>query len=176
METNISILRPEDWETFKELRLKALQTDPVALGRAYDEEVGLSEEEWRKKLEDANRKMYIAKVGDQPVGITGVRFESGKYIEHMAKIVSVFVDPQFRRQGIGQKLMARVLEDLRANPKIVKVKLSVNEPQEAAKGMYEKFGFRQAGIGKKEMKIENTYYDQIQMELIFEDKISSRKD
>jgi RimJ/RimL family protein N-acetyltransferase len=60
---------------------------------------------------------------------------------------------------------------LHQNPITSRVILSVNNEQEVAKQMYEKLGFVQYGLGKKEMKVDGKYYDMAQMELIFEDKL-----
>ncbi|MDO8469712.1 MAG: GNAT family N-acetyltransferase [bacterium] len=165
------MLNQEDWRDFKELRLRALKTDPTAFGSSFEEEINLPDDEWRRKLEDQKRITYAAKILDQLVGIAGVRFESLRHVEHMATIVSVFVNPAFRGKGIGYRLMSRILEDLHSNPKIIKVRLSVNELQVAARNMYEKLGFHRIGLAEKEMRVEGKYYDQSQMELIFEDKL-----
>ena len=52
MEVKVIKLTPEDWENFKAIRLKALETDPTAFGSSYKQEVNRSEEIWKQKLEE----------------------------------------------------------------------------------------------------------------------------
>lgn len=167
----ILILGSDEWELFKDIRLRSLQTDPTAFGVSYEQKAGLSEDEWRSSLSDPNRVMYGVKVGDRLAAIAGTKFETGQHVEHMATLIGVFTDPDFRGKGLSHELIKKILGDLHDNPKIIKVRLSVNETQGAARSLYQKLGFREIGIAKKEMKIGGQYYDQAQMELIFEDKL-----
>jgi ribosomal protein S18 acetylase RimI-like enzyme len=171
--SEIEIIRAssDDWQSLRDIRLKALQTDPTAFGRSYEEEAGNTEEEWRARLEASNRKTYLAKLDGKVVGIGGAKHETGVRTEHMATVIAIFVDPVVRGQQVGSQIMARIMEDLHKDPKVTKVRLSVNEEQAAAKKMYEKFGFKEVGKAKNEIKIGDKYYDQSQMELIFEDKL-----
>ena len=167
----VEILQPDEWEAYKAIRLKALQTDPAAFGVSYEQEAAQSDEAWQQKLAAPGRRMYAAKVGERIAAITGVRFETAAHVDHLATLIAVFTDPDFRNQGIGTKLFEKILADLRENQKVVKVRLSVNNTNEAAKNFYEKVGFEQVGLARKEMRVNGQYYDQAQMELIFEDKL-----
>src|SRR3989344_1967429 len=175
LDTNIVTLGPDDWEAYKELRLSSLRSEPTAFGRDYEEEADRTEEEWRKRLEDPNHKTYAASSEGKLVGMVGATTMSGKRVEHMANVGRVFVSERLRGKGIGEALMQQAIKELRENPKIMKLRLSVNEPQEAAKKMYEKLGFEQSGYAKKEIRVGDTYYDQIQMEMLFEDKLNAQK-
>lgn len=42
----IKTLSSEDWEKFRDIRLEALQTDPLAFGSSYAEEKILTQSEW----------------------------------------------------------------------------------------------------------------------------------
>lgn len=161
----IRVLTSDDWREYKRIRLRGLHEDPLAFGKAYEEEVNLSDEEWKDKL-SGPKIIYGAEVDGKLVGMAGALFMDMKYFQHMAKVVSVWVDPQYRRQGIAKALMQKLLEDLRRDPKITKVRLSVNTTQDAAIKMYEQMGFVKAGYAKNEMKVGDQYVDQIQMELI----------
>jgi ribosomal protein S18 acetylase RimI-like enzyme len=170
-EPKIEILGPEQWREYREIRLKALQTDPTAFGESYEREKEVSEQEIRQRLSNPNYRAYISRIGNKVVALVISTMERPQHVEHMAKIHSVFTDPEFRNKGVGSKLLERVLDDLHKNLITARVALSVNSEQEAARKMYEKLGFVQFGVGHKEMKIGEKYYDQIQMELIFEDKL-----
>lgn len=164
-------LAPDNWKLLKDMRLKALQTDPLAFGRTYEEESGLSEEDWKAKLTDPDVEWFFSKKDGKFVAMAGIHFLKRKVVEHKAEINGVFVDPEYRKQGVGEDLMRNLLAKLRANPKIVKIDLQVCAVQESAVKMYEKLGFRTVGIHEKSAKIDGKYYDMISMELIFEDKL-----
>ncbi len=171
MNPEIKILEPGDWEAHRTLWLKALQTNPEAFGRSFEEEVILSDQEWQNKLLDPHFPIYGVMVERQLVAIASVKFEIGDRIGHMATIKRVYTDPEFRNQGLSTALLKKILSDLHDNPKTIKVRLSVNDSQVAAKKMYENLGFETVGLEKKEVKIGTTYLDQTHMELIFEDKL-----
>lgn len=160
-----------DWEQYKELRLKGLQTDPTAFGRTYEEESARSDADWKKQISDPYFQVFIAREGAMGAGIVGLRFSQTSLQHHLVKVGPMYVDPQFRRHHVGEALMKAALDEARKNPAITKVKLSVNTTQEAAFNLYKKLGFVQTGVEHNEIKIGDRYIDQIQMELIFSEKL-----
>lgn len=66
----------------------------------------------------------------QPVGFMGM---SGKHID------ALFVDPNFKGQGIGSGLIRHALKDAK------EITVDVNEQNEAAVGFYAHFGFQRTG-------------------------------
>jgi len=76
----------------------------------------------------------------------------------------VYVKQEYRGTGVGNLLLQEALNRIKRNKAIIKVKLAVNSEQTAAKTLYEKHGFKVVGTSKKELKIENKYYDLLMME------------
>ncbi len=171
MNPEIKILEVTEWQAYKAIRLKGLQTDPTAFGRSYEEEVLHDDARWQKKLSDPDFPVYVTKIDGRIVATAMVKFEVGDRIGHMATIKGVYTDPEFRNRGLSTTLLKKILSDLHDNQKTIKVRLSVNDSQVAAKKMYENLGFETVGLEKKEVKIGTTYLDQTHMELIFEDKL-----
>ena len=171
MEVEVIKLTPEDWENFKTIRLKALKADPAAFGSSYKQEVNRPEEIWKQKL--ATSWAYAAIVENQFVGMARVLFELGEHVQHVASIVSLFVKASYRQQGIGEKIIRRIISDLHDQKVIVKIILLVNTntDQKPAIRLFEKVGFKTIGIAKYGVKINQTYYNQLHMELIFKDKL-----
>lgn len=60
-------------------------------------------------------------------------------LEGVAWIATIMVHPDYRRQGIG----ARLLQACEARLPMGRVKLSVRESNQSAIGMYENFGYRE---------------------------------
>jgi [ribosomal protein S18]-alanine N-acetyltransferase len=82
----------------------------------------------------------VARAGDAVVGFAGLWVMVDE-----AHITTFAVDPRWRRRGVGQWLLLRLLElanDRRAREATLEVRLS-NMP---ARRLYEKYGFRPVGI------------------------------
>ncbi len=82
----------------------------------------------------------VARAGDQVVGFAGLWVMVDE-----AHITTFAVHPAWRRRGVGQRLLLRLLElsnDRRAREATLEVRLS-NLP---ARKLYEKYGFRPVGI------------------------------
>jgi ribosomal-protein-alanine N-acetyltransferase len=65
-----------------------------------------------------------------------------------AHLITIGVDPKARKHGVGSKLVAFMLEDVKRN-RVESVSLDVRPTNAAALKLYEKFGFRQVGVRKK---------------------------
>lgn len=69
----------------------------------------------------------------------------------LAEIIDLWVDENFRRRGVGERLLRSVIEDMKQffakdNHALRKVLLTTNEDNEPAKKLYEKVGFREAAV------------------------------
>jgi ribosomal protein S18 acetylase RimI-like enzyme len=60
---------------------------------------------------------------------------------HLADIVSVYVTPPARGQGIAQRLMAALLDELAQSDTLETARLTVNQDQLPAVALYRRFGF-----------------------------------
>lgn len=167
----IEVLKPAQWEEYKKIRLEALQSDPLAFGATYGDEVKRPDEKWLADLEEERAKYYVIRVDGDVVGMASSHLHLGGNVSHLANLHRVFVKPEFRGRGLGYMLLQRIIDDLHTNVATVKVRLSVNAVNESAINLYKKLGFYEYGLAKKEMKIGDKYYDQVQMELIFKDKL-----
>jgi ribosomal protein S18 acetylase RimI-like enzyme len=148
------------WRDYKRLRLEALRSNPFAFGRAYVEEKGLPESEWRRLI----RNDLFAVSDGKPIGMIGYVFNEKLKRSHIADIVGVYVNGKYRGMGIGDRLFKEVLSQIRRNKRIVKIRLNVNPRQKAAVGLYKKNGFVEVGRLRKELKIGNRFFDDLIME------------
>ncbi|MBP7804910.1 MAG: GNAT family N-acetyltransferase [Candidatus Pacebacteria bacterium] len=169
MDYIIHIATKDEWKALKDIWLEALQNDPAAYGSSYEEESALTDEEWKSKFDGSTK--YVAKIGDEYIGVLGATFEKRKNMEHVVMLVGFYVKPNYRGQGIGRALVKEALRDLHENPKIIKVRLGVNLEQESAIKLYESLGFANVGMFLKATKVNGVYYDHANMELVFQDKL-----
>lgn len=152
---------PENrWKDYKKIRLEALRAEPAAFGSSYEEELELSEEEWRKRM----KNVLFAVEARVPVGMMSYVFNTRLKTSHIASIYGVYVTPKYRGRGIGGKLMDAVMEEIKGKGGIIKVQLSVNPGCRPAVRLYKRVGFIVTGRARKELKIGNRFYDLLYME------------
>jgi GNAT superfamily N-acetyltransferase len=121
------------------LRLTALKESPYAFGSTYDGEVRAAEASWRQRL--ADRARFVAEVDGENAGTVSVGDAGTK---GTAAITSMWVDPRFRRQGVGDLLVKTVLEWARSNG-YGDVLLWVVEGNVEAEKLYERNAFVRTG-------------------------------
>jgi ribosomal protein S18 acetylase RimI-like enzyme len=136
-------LTPDDWQVYRALRLEALRTEPQAFGSDYASNLQRSESSWRERLEEseAGEKGWIrfARRGDQLVGMLG------GYVSEddpaVVDVISMYVQPAHRGQGISKQLMSALLHTLSQHSQFERARLTVNIKQTAALKLYTSFGF-----------------------------------
>ncbi|HKV89520.1 MAG TPA: GNAT family N-acetyltransferase [Candidatus Dormibacteraeota bacterium] len=133
------MLTQDDWEVFRTVRLAALREAPYAFGSTYEREVEAPESRWRDGL--LGRTRFVAEVDGEVVGTVsgGAADTAGS-----AAVTAMWVDPRFRRAGIGDALLKHVLEWLK-RAAYRDVVLWVTEVNASAERLYERNGFRRTG-------------------------------
>ena len=140
------MIAPEEWEAYKILRLEALRREPHAFGSSFAEAQDKPDSYWKSRLEavaaqDGNWLLF-AKDQGVLVGMVGAFVGN---IPAVAEIVSVYVSPAARGQGVSRKLMTALLDALRASEPVKRARLTVNREQASAVALYQKFGFAVVG-------------------------------
>ncbi len=159
MKIKITQLSPDNWQQYKEIRLEAVKTDPAAFGMSYEEELVRAESQWQDFL----KNMWFALVDNKVIGMIGLIRNVGEPSKHTAHIVSFWVKPEYRGQGVGKALIQALQEHAKIN-NIRKLYLQVAVTQESAIKLYEKMGFEKVGQLKEHTKCGNKYLDQYFME------------
>ncbi|MBP9669894.1 GNAT family N-acetyltransferase [Candidatus Woesebacteria bacterium] len=151
----------EDWEKYKNLRIEALKNVPQAFLDDPDMAEKMSKEEWQRRMSS----MYFAEIDGKWVGMIGAYQEKKTKVKHILNIVSVYVAPSYRGQGIGKALLEYVIEQAKKNPEIKKLLLGVVTTQEPAQELYKSLGFVKGGYLKYAVKVGKQYFDEYLMEL-----------
>lgn len=152
-------LPPDSWQVYRELRLEALQNDPQAFGGSYEEEINLTPTNWQNRL----KSMWFAWTDNQIIGMIGLVQNKEMGIKHYAFLVSLWVKPAYRRQGIGALLIKHVQKDA-PTKQLRKILLHVTKTQPGALRLYEPVGFKKVGTLKENLFKDNRYLDQDLME------------
>jgi GNAT superfamily N-acetyltransferase len=134
-------LSPGDEQRLRTIRLRALADAPVAFSTTLEEASAKPLEDWVCQLKQL--VTFIAMIGSEGVGIArGVPHDSAS---DAACLISMWVAPEFRRQGVA----AALLESVVAWAKIKgfrRLVLDVTEGNAPAMSLYRKKGFVPNGI------------------------------
>jgi ribosomal protein S18 acetylase RimI-like enzyme len=138
--TDVTVRRlgPDDWRTYRDVRLAMLQESPEAFGSRYADAVGFDEETWRGRLTTCEH--HFAELDGRPVGSAGLWSQDGE-----AHLIGMWVDPAFRGRSVGALLVAAVLERAAATGHD-RVGLDVVDSNVAARRLYERMGFVATGV------------------------------
>jgi len=161
-------LTPADTLSFKTLRLAALQAAPTGAASSYEEEKDRSDDEFGKRLERTTDKtVFGAFDGERLVGIVGIRREAMRKFQHKGFIWGVYVDPDFRGQGVSRKLLTEAIAFTRQIPGMTQINLIVVASNVAAVALYRSLGFREFGRESNSMMADGVLYDEFHMALPF---------
>ncbi len=112
---------------------------PYAFGSTYEREIDLDEASWRQRIR--NRATFFAEVDGVVAGTVAV---GDSDVMGAAAMIAMWVDPRFRRRGIGDLLVKHVLDFARDSGR-ERVLLWVTEVNSAARRLYERNGFVRTG-------------------------------
>ena len=139
-------LSPQNWESYKQLRLRAIEAEPQAFGKSYKDASSEPDENWRKKLESTGSGKswsVFAKVDGKLVGMLAATLHPQE--PDRVWLHATYVEKEYRRQGIAQNLMGTILQEIAKSNAPKKIKLGVSKKQTAAVELYKKFGFKVIG-------------------------------
>jgi GNAT superfamily N-acetyltransferase len=135
----------DDWELVRDVRLRALADAPAAFGSTLVRERDRAEAEWRQwagRGRSGDGVMFVADDGDRFVGLAGGYHEEDR--PDAVHLVSMWVDPAQRGDGLGRRLVEAVVDWARREGASV-VNLWVTDENEPAISLYRSCGFRPTG-------------------------------
>jgi GNAT superfamily N-acetyltransferase len=135
-------VKPDEWAVLRDVRLAALLEAPYAFGSTYAREAPFTEQQWRDRLaaRSANFFGYVDGLPDgEPAGLAAVFVEDG-----VADLVSMWVRPAARGQGVGEALITAAADWAKARDHD-NLYLWVADVNPAARKLYERCGFTPTG-------------------------------
>lgn len=145
-EFEIKFLKPKDFKLYKSARLQSLKDSPESFGATHVQEVGLSDDDWKTRLDLESRAVdalpLVATVYDIPVGLAWGFIHKPNL--DTAHIYQMWVSPSFRGKGVAKSLI-RAIEAWAIERGCAFLALAVTTSNEAAVNLYESLGFVVAG-------------------------------
>ncbi len=164
----VRTVTPDDFECYRDIRLRALAADPGAFASTYEREAAFSDEQWRERLASINGRpaLFLACTvdGDDAeaerwVGTAGIGFLDG---DASPMLIGMWVDPIARGQGCAKQLIDAAVDWARA-ANAPDVMLWVVKDNENAIALYEGYGF--VASGKVDTVPSNPCADELEMRL-----------
>ena len=167
MSITIRKLTPDDCEAYRACRLDALRDSPHSFASSYEEEVRMTNEAIHERFaaHPPESAFFGAFDGERIVGLTGIFREERLKRRHKMNIVSVFVQPEYRGQGIATRLVETAIAHARKIDGVERIDLAVESANVPAKSLYASFGFQSWGTEPSFAKVDGVEYDEEHMSL-----------
>jgi len=165
MDLECRMLKPQDAEIFRPVRMAALQEAPLDFESVYEFESRMLLPELQKLMQQ--HAIIGAFSAGQLKGfaiIDGVRMPR---IAHRARISSVYVTPDVRGTGAAESMLRWVLKEF--GRFFTLYRLGVRADNERAIGFFKKLGFQEIGVEPHAMFIgeeeggQKVWVDELQM-------------
>ncbi len=145
MSVLIRRFRESEWQTYRDLRLRALKDSPDAFGSTYENSLKYSDKEWKTRMTRVAPDWdlpLVARADDEPAGLAWGRIDPDD--KDTAFLFQMWADPAHRRKGIGRKLLQEVITWAREQGAL-RVQLGVTVGNSHARQLYESVGFQPVG-------------------------------
>ena len=152
-----------DADSYRELRLYALQDSPTAFSADLQENQKHPMRFWKDRLKpDEHGITIFAEHENHLVGMTGIRKGESPKTRHSAGIWGVYVRPEWRGFHLAGEMMELCYEWAKLRGVQI-VKLGVMTTNEAAIRLYERCGFTVYGTDPQALYYKGQYYDALLM-------------
>jgi ribosomal protein S18 acetylase RimI-like enzyme len=139
-------LRESDVAALRTLRLAALSADPMAFGSTHAREAAFDEAKWTDRVRQGATSTDGATWVAEADGVGLVGMIVALLQDHAVHVFGMWVDPSYRGQGLGGRLLDVLLEWAAVRAPASPVVLSVNPTQLSAVRLYLGRGFRPTGV------------------------------
>lgn len=145
---HVERLQPAHASAYRALMLEAYELAADAFTSTAAERAAEPESFWVRRIADAAGLSLAlgAFDGTHLVGTVALEFTAKPKTRHKALVIGMYVRPAVRGQQVGGALLQAALLAAQQHPGIRMLTLTVTEGNEAAIGLYRRFGFEAFGV------------------------------
>ncbi|GAB3588038.1 GNAT family N-acetyltransferase [Calidifontibacter terrae] len=107
-ELTIRTLEADEWQTYRDVRLSALEESPDAFAASVSQEKQYDEDFWRARV-DRSRRLVAQDEESKVVGVVSVGDRSTED-DRIGELFGLWVTPDLRGQGVAWKLVQAGVE------------------------------------------------------------------
>lgn len=161
MEIKYRKLYFSDLDKYHKIRLKCLQDHPDSFGTTYEEEIKKEKFKFDEYITQNDSQSFLmgAFKANNCIGICGFIREQGKRTYHRGHLVQIYVLKEYQGKGIGKELISQTIKEAFDKLNVEQILLGVITDNNQATTVYEKLGFKEYGLIKEFLKLENKYLD-----------------
>jgi ribosomal protein S18 acetylase RimI-like enzyme len=166
MDIKIRELTRDDYEAYWNLRLEALEREPLIFGEDPSEHRAHSRQTILDRLGDGTQDSFVvgAFAGGVLVGTAALARAERIKRRHMAMVWGVYVQPAWRGHHLARGMMDYLIERAKRMEGLTLLHLTVTTTNHARR-LYESLGFVQTGLEPMSMKYRDQYIDEYYMVL-----------
>lgn len=141
---NISIkqIDESDWKEFREIRLKALQSDPEVFGSHHAREKNKSKQDWIEWVGAKNQAIFFIYDDELPIGMTGIYIPQDTVAKTTAVLWGSWLEPDYRRKGVSETMYKARIDWAKQQAELKRIEVSHRESNLASKYANQKHGFK----------------------------------
>jgi GNAT superfamily N-acetyltransferase len=132
----VRVLQPDEWEAWRDLRLRSLADSPDAFGSTLEREQAFQEADWRERLRSV---AVLATVDGVPAAMGG----GFRVREGWMQVIAMWTDPAYRGRGLSHQVLDVVVAAARGEG--LRLVLNVTRGSLPARRAYERYGFEATG-------------------------------
>jgi ribosomal protein S18 acetylase RimI-like enzyme len=137
--STIRRVESEDWERLRDVRLRALASDPDAFLETVEEARTFPDERWRERARPSDDDVtFVYGQNEAFAGMVSAFVDDND--PETVHLVGMWVEPDLRGSGVARELVERIIEWSRGHGR-ARVVLSVEAGNRRAARLYEKCGF-----------------------------------
>ena len=158
-------LSPVDVVAVRDLRLEGLRDFPENFGSSWEEEAAQPLSFFEARLAGPSRTIG-AFADDELTGMCVVSPNYRVKLAHNMDVQGFLVRRAFHRRGVGRALMQSAMELMRSGEfpsRVIFATLTVSAGNEAARRLYENFGFEVCGQLRQALLVDGVFHDELLM-------------
>jgi RimJ/RimL family protein N-acetyltransferase len=166
MRVKMRVLKKNDAEQYRRLRLESLLKEPASFASSYEEEQSRSLDDIKDRIPE-NKESFIYGLFDKEilVGMIGFKREDKIKFKHKGFIWGVYIAENYRGQGYSKQMLKDTLIKAKDIPGIQQIQLTVAATNNSAKKLYESYGFNTFGYENGALYVDGFYIDEEHMAL-----------